>query len=92
VSELENQKAVSEAAAPIEEAAPTPEIDEVGLNPEEAAPVVEEEAVLIIRRDTKALEIAAKILADDYYSKNVKKGDTGWWLNYLRQKVGEGTE
>ncbi|MEI6309866.1 MAG: hypothetical protein WCP58_09520, partial [bacterium] len=48
MSELENQKAVSEAAAPIEEAAPTPEIDEVGLNPEEAAPVIEEEAILII--------------------------------------------
>ena len=48
MSELENQKAVSEAAASIEEAAPTPEINEVGLNPEEAAPVIEEEAILII--------------------------------------------
>ncbi|MCX5976794.1 MAG: 30S ribosomal protein S1 [Coprothermobacterota bacterium] len=51
MSELENQQAVSEAAATIEEAAPTPEIDEVGQNPEEAALVVEEEAALVLEEE-----------------------------------------
>jgi predicted RNA-binding protein with RPS1 domain len=42
VSELENQQAASEAAATEEEAVPTPEIEEVGQNPESATLVVEE--------------------------------------------------
>ncbi|MEI6309636.1 MAG: hypothetical protein WCP58_08350, partial [bacterium] len=51
MSELENQQAVSEAAAPIEEVAPTPEIDEVGQDPEEAVLVIEEEAVLVVEEE-----------------------------------------